>query len=55
MVFLHFWQETWGSSRVKTGTSGTRSCWLRKVLSPCKLQGASWDSHPVIAEAAVLM
>ena len=28
------------------GTSGTRLCGLTKVQSPCKFQGASWDSSP---------
>ena len=29
------------------GTSGTRSCGLRKVQSPYELRQASWDSSPV--------
>ena len=45
--FLELQQETWGSSLVRTGTSGTCSCGLMKVQSPCKLRGASWDSSPV--------
>ena len=30
LVSLELQQETWGSSRVSMGTSGTRSCGLRK-------------------------
>ena len=33
-AFLELRQETWGPSRVTMGTSGTRSCCLRKVQSP---------------------
>ena len=33
LVFLELRLETWGSSRVTTGTSGTHSCGLRKVQS----------------------
>ena len=47
LVFLELWEETWGSSRVITGTSGTHSCCVRKLKSPCELQGASWDSSPL--------
>ena len=36
LVFLELLQETWGSPRVLTGTSGTYLCALRKVQSPCK-------------------
>ena len=53
--FLKLRQETWGSSRVKTGTSGTNSCGLWKVQSPCELQGASRYSSPVFARAYVLI
>ena len=35
--FLELQQETRGSSRVVMGTSGTRSCCLRKVKSPFEL------------------
>ena len=35
--FLELRQDTWSSSRVWTGTSGTRSCCLRKVKSPFEL------------------
>ena len=45
--FLELWQETWGSSLVTTGNSGTHLCCLRKVKSPCELRGASQDSSPV--------
>ena len=48
LVFLELWQETWGSSRVTMGTSGTRSSCLRKIRSPCELRVASWDSSLVI-------
>ena len=48
LVFLELQQETWGSSRFTTGTSGTRSCCLRKVQSPCELRRASRDSSPVL-------
>ena len=51
LVFLKLWQETWGSSLVTTGTSGTCSCCLRKAKSPCELGGASQDSSPVGAGA----
>ena len=51
MVFLELWQETWDSSWIMTGTSGTCSCCLRKVKSPCELRGAFWDSSPVSARA----
>ena len=44
-----------GSSRVTTGTTGTLSCDLRNVQSPCELQGASRDSSPVAARAEVLI
>ena len=47
--------ETWGSSRVTTGTSGTRSCGLRKVQSRCELPGASRDSSPVGAGSQVFI
>ena len=47
--FLKLRQETWGSSRVATGTSGTHSCCLRKVKSPFELRGASSDSSSVSA------
>ena len=36
-VFLYLQQETWGSSRVMTGTSRIHSCGLQKVQSPCEL------------------
>ena len=55
LVFLELWQETWGSSQIMTGTSGTRSCCLSKVQSPYELRGASWDSSPVAAGLEVLM
>ena len=35
------------SSQVMTGTSGTRSCGLRKGQSSCELRGASRDSSSV--------
>ena len=37
--------ETWGSSRVTTGTSGTRSCGLRKplCLALSVVSGVNWD------------
>ena len=38
-------------SRLKTGTSGTRSCGLRKGQSPCSCSGTSRDSSPVDAGA----
>ena len=47
--------ETGGSSRVTTGTSGTRSCGLRKVQSRCELPGASQDSSPVGAGSQVFI
>ena len=49
--FLESRQDTWSSSRVATGTSGTRSCCLRKVKSPFELRGAFRDSSPVGAGA----
>ena len=48
---LVFLELQWGSTRVMTGTSGTRLCCHRKVKSPCELRGASWDSSPVGAVA----
>ena len=53
--FFELWQETWGSSRVMTGTSGTHSCGFTKVQSPCELRGASRYSSPVFARAYVLI
>ena len=47
--FLELWQETWGSSRVVTGTSGTHLCCLRKVKSPFEMRGASRNSSSVCA------
>ena len=47
--FYELPQDTWNSSRVATGTSGTRSCCLRKVKSPFELGGASRDSSLVSA------
>ena len=47
LVFLELQKDTWGSSQVTMGTSGTRSCCLRKVQSPCELRRASRDSSPV--------
>ena len=44
----------WGSSQVTMETSGTHSCCLRKVQSPCELWEASLDSSPVGAGAEVL-
>ena len=42
-TFLNF--SSWGrSSRLKTGTTGTRSAGLRKGQSPCEFHGASRDS-----------
>ena len=38
-------------SRLTTGTSGTRSCGLRKGQSPCEFSVASRDSSPVVAGA----
>ena len=55
LFFLKLEQETWGSSRVKTGTSGTCSCGLWKVQSPCKLRGGSRNSSPVSAGSWVLI
>ena len=55
LVFIELWQETWGSSRVTTGTLETRSYCLRKVHSPCELRGASRDLFPVASRAEVLM
>ena len=55
LFFLKLEQETWGSSRVKTGTSGTCSCGLWKVQSPCKLGSGSRDSSPVSAGSWVLI
>ena len=55
MVFLELWQQTWGSSQATMGTSGTRSCGLGKVQSPCELQGASRDSSEDAAGAEVLI
>ena len=54
LVFLELRLETWGSSRVTTGTSGTRLCCLRKVKTQCKLRRASQDSSIVTAGAEVL-
>ena len=51
MVFLELQQETWCSSQVIMGTSGTSSCCLRKVTSPCEFQRASQDSCPVGARS----
>lgn len=39
--FLQLHQRTWGSYRVTTGTSRTRSWGLTKVQSPSELRGAS--------------
>ena len=41
-AFLKLQQETWGPSRVTTGTSGTHSCCLRKVQSPASCEGPLW-------------
>ena len=41
-------------SRVTTGTSGTRSCGLRKGQSPCELRGASRDSSPIWSRGQIL-
>ena len=41
-AFLELWQETWGPSRVTAGTSGTRSCCLRKVQFPASCEGPLW-------------
>ena len=49
--FLKLWKDTWNSSQVEMGTSGTCSCCLRKVKSPFELQGASRDSSLVGAGA----
>ena len=38
-AFLELRQETWGPSRVTMGTSGTRSCCLRKVQFPASYEG----------------
>ena len=48
-VFLELWKDTWGSSRLTMGTSGTLSCCLREFQSPCEVRGASQDSSPVAA------
>ena len=37
LVFLELRLETWGSSRVTMGTSGTHSCCPRKVKFPFNL------------------
>ena len=42
-TFLNF-SSCGRSSRLKTGTTGTRSAGLRKGQSPCELHGASRDS-----------
>ena len=55
LIFFELRQQTWGSSRVTTGTSGTRSGGLRKVHSQCELQGPSWDSSAVAAVDKVLI
>ena len=49
--FLEYKQDTWISSRVAMGTSGTRSCCLWNVKSLFELQRASRDSSPVSAGA----
>ena len=54
LIFLELRQETWGSSRVTTGSSGTRSCCLRQVKSPCELRRTSWDCSPVCTQFYVL-
>ena len=41
-AFLELRQETWGPSRVTMGTSGTRSCCLRKVQFPASYEGPLW-------------
>ena len=41
-AFLELRQETWGPSRVTMGTSGTRSCCLRKVQFPASCEGPLW-------------
>ena len=53
--FFELQQETWSSSRGMTGTSGTRSCCLRKFKTPCELPGSSRDSCSVSARAEVLI
>ena len=55
LIFLELQRELWGSSRVMTGTSGTRSCCLVKVKSPHELWGNTWVSSPVGAGAKVLI
>ena len=49
MIFLKSRQEAWGYSRVVSGTSGNISCCLRKVKSPFKLQGGTWDCSQITA------
>ena len=51
LVSLVLRPETWCSSGVIMETSGFRSCFLRRVKSPCELRGSSWDSSPVGAGA----
>lgn len=41
LVVLKLRQQTWGSSRVMTGTQGPALWGLRKVQSQCELRGAS--------------
>ena len=57
LVFLDLWQQvtSLGSSRVTTGTSGTRSCGLRKAQSPCEFWEGSRDSSAVAARDEDLM
>ena len=40
LFFLKLWQETGGSSQVTMETSWNRLCCLRKVHSPCELEGS---------------
>jgi len=44
VVFLELRRESWGSSRVATGTAGTRSCCTREIRSPIVLEGEPRDS-----------
>lgn len=47
LIFSRLGQDTWGFPLLTTGTSGTLSCSLRKVQSPCDLREFSPDSSPV--------
>ena len=55
LVFLELCQQTWGPSRVTTGTTGNCSQGYRNGQSPCELRGASQDSSAVASGAEVLI